>query len=155
MLFPNLSLFLETIGAVLLVVMIVYAVRLNRRLTTLQSDKEEFEQLLSSFTESTDRAEASVTRLRTNAAETATALQTNVTKAQSLNDDLTFMIDRAEELANRLESAIGAARTGREAGSRQGVAAAVQSVEDASAEAGDDNENKSKSDLLKALEGMR
>ena len=154
MLFPNLSLFLEAVGAVLLIVMIVYAVRLNRRLTTLQSDKEEFERLLSSFTESTDRAEASVIRLRTSATETATSLQTNVTKAQTLHDDLTFMIDRAEELANRLESAIGAARSRRVAGSSQG-AAAVESVEDAAAEAGDDSENKSKSDLLKALEGMR
>ena len=154
MLFPNLQLLLETVGAVLLVVMIVYAVRLNRRLTTLQSDKEEFEQLLSSFSESTDRAEASVMRLRTSATETATSLQTNVTKAQTLHDDLTFMIDRAEELANRLEAAIGVARSRREAGSRQGAAAAVQSVEDAAVEA-DDNENKSKSDLLKALEGMR
>ena len=34
MLFPQLTLVLEIVGAALLVVMIVYAVRLNRRLST-------------------------------------------------------------------------------------------------------------------------
>ena len=39
MLSPEFSFFLELLGATLLVVMIVYAVRLNRRLSTLQEDK--------------------------------------------------------------------------------------------------------------------
>ena len=51
MLSPEFSFFLELLGATLLVVMIVYAVRLNRRLSTLQEDKAEFERLLVSFTE--------------------------------------------------------------------------------------------------------
>ena len=110
MLFPQLTLVLEIVGAALLVVMIVYAVRLNRRLSTLQEDKAEFERLLISFTDSTSRAETSVARLKASATDAAQSLQESVTRAQALRDDLAFMVDRADELANRLEGAIREAR---------------------------------------------
>ena len=84
MVFPQLTLVLEIIGAALLVVMIVYAVRLNRRLSTLQEDKAEFERLLMSFTDSTSRAESSVARLKASATDTAQSLQDSVTQAQAL-----------------------------------------------------------------------
>ena len=161
MLFPQLSLFLEVIGATLLVVMIVYAVRLNRRLLTLQDDKAEFERLLLSFTDSTSRAETSVARLKVSATDTAHSLQESVTGAQSLRDDLAFMVDRADDLANRLENAIRDARP--EQAKRGATIQNVTSGEKVSAEpsepATEKNENsgqrKTKSDLLKALEGMR
>lgn len=161
MLFPQLSLFLEIIGATLLVVMIVYAVRLNRRLSTLQEDKAEFERLLLSFTDSTSRAESSVARLKASATDTAQSLQESVTRAQALRDDLSFMVDRADELANRLEGAIRDARP--EPAARVGAPQSVTSGEKVSAEPAevgpDSNEEpgqrKTKSDLLKALEGMR
>lgn len=156
MLSPQLSMFLEVIGAVLLAVMIVYAVRLNRRLASLQADKAEFERLVTSFTNSTNRAETSVARLKASATDTAQALQESVTKAQALHDDLSFMIDRADDLANRLESAIresrpeqaarAPARTEKTAGEK------VTRTGEAKSEAG---QRKTKSDLLKALEGMR
>ncbi|MEC8203399.1 MAG: DUF6468 domain-containing protein, partial [Pseudomonadota bacterium] len=90
--------------------MIVYAVRLNRRLSMLQEDKAEFERLLVSFTESTTRAETSVARLKVSATDTAQSLQESVTRAQALRDDLGFMVERADELASRLEVGIREAR---------------------------------------------
>ena len=161
MLFPQLSLFLEVIGATLLVVMIVYAVRLNRRLLTLQDDKAEFERLLLSFTDSTSRAETSVARLKVSATDTAYSLQESVTKAQALRDDLAFMVDRADDLANRLENAIRDARPDQ---AKRGAAAQnATSGEKVNAEPSestpeknrDSSQRKTKSDLLKALEGMR
>ena len=161
MLFPQLTLVLEIVGAALLVVMIVYAVRLNRRLSTLQEDKAEFERLLMSFTDSTSRAETSVARLKASATDTARSLQENVTRAQALRDDLAFMVDRADELANRLEGAIREARP--ESPARVSAAQAATSGEKVNAEAAqsepssqeEPGQRKTKSDLLKALEGMR
>ena len=161
MLFPQLTLVLEIVGAALLVVMIVYAVRLNRRLSTLQEDKAEFERLLMSFTDSTSRAETSVARLKASATDTAQSLQENVTRAQALRDDLAFMVDRADELANRLEGAIREARP--ESPARVSAAQVATSGEKVNAEAAqsepssqeEPGQRKTKSDLLKALEGMR
>src|SRR3546814_4555092 len=62
MLFPGLSLTIEAIGAVLLAVVIFYAVRLNRLLATLKADKAELESLVATFNQSTSRAEANVAR---------------------------------------------------------------------------------------------
>tara|TARA_B100000459_G_C8525641_1_gene178214 strand:+ start:84 stop:569 length:486 start_codon:yes stop_codon:yes gene_type:complete len=161
MLFPQLTLVLEIVGAALLVVMIVYAVRLNRRLSTLQEDKAEFERLLMSFTDSTSRAETSVARLKVSATDTAQSLQESVTRAQALRDDLAFMVDRADELANRLEGAIREARP--ESPARASAAQAATSGEKVNAEVAqsepspqeETGQSKTKSDLLKALEGMR
>ena len=161
MLFPQLTFVLEIIGATLLAVMIVYAVRLNRRLSTLQDDKAEFERLLLNFTESTSRAETSVARLKASATDTAQSLQDSVTRAQALRDELAFMVDRADELANRLEGAIREARpeTALRAGANQGAASGEKvTVEAARTEPATKEERgqrKTKSDLLKALEGMR
>ena len=156
MLSPQLSMFLEVLGAILLAVMIVYAIRLNRRLASLQADKAEFERLVTTFTNSTSRAETSVARLKASATDTAQALQESVTKAQALHDDLAFMVDRADDLANRLESAIREARPeqGSRGVSRPEKVAAEKSAR-ASGDAKSEGPRKTKSDLLKALEGMR
>ena len=161
MVFPQLTLVLEIVGAALLVVMIVYAVRLNRRLSSLQEDKAEFERLLISFTDSTSRAESSVARLKASAIDTAQSLQDSVTQAQALRDDLAFMVERADELANRLEGAIRAARS--ESSVRPSAAQVATSGEKVNAETAkseassqeEPGQRKTKSDLLKALEGMR
>ena len=127
----------------------------------LQEDKAEFERLFMSFTDSTSRAESSVARLKASATDTAQSLQDRVTQAQALRDDLAFMVDRADELANRLEGAIREARP--ELPVRPTAAQAETSGEKVNAEAAksepssqeEPGQRKTKSDLLKALEGMR
>ena len=108
--FVQFSFALEVLAVVLLTVMIIYAVRLNRTLVGLQTDREELDQLVAHFNDSTARTEASVARLKSSAGEIAESLQSNVTKAQSLQDELAFMVDRANDLADRLEGAIRDAR---------------------------------------------
>lgn len=150
----NLGLLIDVLGAVLLVVFIVYAVRLNRSLSALKSNKAELDGLIATFTDSTNRAEASVARLKASATETATALQANVSKAQELRDDLAFMTERAEELANRLEAGISSARGAapRPSGESKPAPDAPQPPKGG----GDDNQQgKSKAELLRALQGMR
>ncbi|MBO89455.1 MAG: hypothetical protein CMP14_08030 [Rickettsiales bacterium] len=161
MLSPEFSFFLELLGATLLVVMIVYAFRLNRRLSTLQEDKAEFERLLVSFTESTNHAETSVARLKVSATDTAQSLQESVTRANALRDDLGFLVERADELASRLETGIREARPehGQRASLRDSRVSDEMVTDDSnqSKEANEEDatQRKTKSDLLRALEGMR
>jgi len=100
------ALFLDVTLAVLLVVTIVYAIILNRRLGALRRDRSELEALAASFTEATSRADASVGRL----AKNATDLQVRIDQARSLADDLSFLTDRGEKTADRLEGAVRAGR---------------------------------------------
>jgi hypothetical protein len=109
--FPHVSFVLEVIGACLMLVMIIYAVQLNRRLSRLQADKAYLQKMVMSFNQATERAEASINRLRTAAVEANESLQVNTKLAKDLRTDLSFLIDRAESMADRLEGSIGAGRT--------------------------------------------
>lgn len=147
------GLVVDVLGAVLMAAVIFYVIRLNANLKTLKAGKAELEALISAFTESTNRAEASVLRLKASATETATALQANVTKAQELRDDLAFMTDRADELATRLEGAIAAARGVSPA---TGASAAQTRPQQApKTDEAQDERGKTKAELLRALQGMR
>lgn len=149
----QMGLIVDVLGAVLMVAVIFYVIRLNKNLKTLKANKAELDTLIVAFTSSTNRAEASVARLKVSATETATALQANVSKAQELRDDLAFMTERADELANRLEGSISAARGA--APSPLSRPKRAEPPETPKADAEQDERGKSKADLLRALQGMR
>ncbi|MCP5366033.1 MAG: hypothetical protein H6907_17910 [Hyphomicrobiales bacterium] len=125
---------LDILIAVLLVVTIVYAIILNRRLGNLRRDRQELEQLAKTFADATTRADESIGRLRATAEE----LQQRIDAARSVGEDLAFMSDRGESLADRLE---GAVRTNR------GRAAPAGEV--------DDGKSDAERTLLQALQSAR
>tara|TARA_R110000868_G_scaffold85453_8_gene240392 strand:- start:306 stop:1007 length:702 start_codon:yes stop_codon:yes gene_type:complete len=94
----------------LLVPTIIYAVILNRKLSALRKSREELAKVVNSFNEATMRAEAGIPKLKKATTEANHTLKDRVEKAQTLRDDLAFMIERAEELATRLEGAVRSAR---------------------------------------------
>jgi hypothetical protein len=102
------------LGAVL-----AYAVVLNKRLGQLRSNKDELARVINAFNEATQRAEASIPRLRKAADEIKNQLEDRIEKAVSLKDDLAFMIDRSDSMANRLESSVRMARGETMGGSQQ------------------------------------
>lgn len=102
---------LDLIVAILLAATIGYAVLLNKRLGQLRKNREDLVKLVAAFNDATARAEAGIPKLRRAAEEAGGALQERVEKAQSLRDDLAFMIERADTVANRLEMAVRSART--------------------------------------------
>jgi len=166
LIFDQFGLLIDVFGAVLLVAVIFYVIRLNRNLNVLKSGKAELDALIAAFNESTNRAEMSVARLKTSAMETATSLQSSVDKAQELRDDLVFMSSRADELATRLEGAIAGARGMSRAASPLPPRSPRESVDPAQPESPlsrpaqsdqpvADERGKSKADLLRALQGMR
>ena len=111
------SLILDVLVAILLAVTIGYAVVLNKRLGKLRGDKMDLEKLATKFGESTSRAEESIENLR----YTADLLQGGIDKAQTLKDDLSFLIDRGDQAADSLEDLVRRARDISSVGSRPGA----------------------------------
>ncbi len=101
------SLILDIVVAVLLLVMIPYVIRLNRRLGMLRRDKAQLEKLAMTFAESTKRADESLGNLRASAED----MQRKLNSARTLHDDLAFLLDRGEKAADRLEEMVRASRT--------------------------------------------
>ena len=91
------SLILDVVLAVLLVVMIWYSVMLNRRLTRFRGNREQMEKLAATFNDATTRATDSIGDLRI----ASDALQDQLAKAESLRDDLVFLVDRGTMAAAR------------------------------------------------------
>ncbi len=103
-------LILDGIVVVFLVTTIVYLRIVNDRLKQLRRKGDDLAKVIAMFNEATARAEAGIPKLRKAAEETGVALQERVEKAQSLRDDLAFMIERADAMADRLEQAVRVAR---------------------------------------------
>jgi len=100
------SLVLDILVAVLLVVTIGYAVTLNKRLTSLRRDKGELERLARGFAETTEKAEVGISELRS----MTDLLQERIGRAESLRDDLVFLMERGNAAADRLEGVVRDAR---------------------------------------------
>ena len=159
------SLMLDLLLAVLLVITIGYAMSLNKRLGMLRQDKEDLEKLASTFANATLRAEEGVGKLK----NTAEQLQQRVDKAQSLRDDLVFLIDRGGSAADRLEDTVRTARkhgdisprpqtdspaNPEEKSGTQSVKEDPQPTQDNSSEA-EDTRAEAERELLKALQAAR
>lgn len=104
------SLLLEALLAVLLVATIGYAAMLDKRLRTLRQSRDEMQALIASFTAATAHAQAGLISLRETSQSAGESLQSDIERAKSLRDDLSFLLDRGNSLADRLEGGIGAAR---------------------------------------------
>ena len=109
-----LSLILDILLAVLLVVTIGYAIILNKRLGALRSDKDELRSLARDFTETTKHAELGIKELRSK----TDILEEGLKRAESLRDDLVFLIERGNSAADRLESMV---RSSRDQGPKAGT----------------------------------
>ncbi|GEO81798.1 DUF6468 domain-containing protein [Pararhodospirillum oryzae] len=107
-----LQLLLDGTIIVLLLVFIGYAVLLSRQLKDLRRNRDEMARIITTFNEATARAEAGIPRLRKTAEEAGRALDDSVSKARTLRDDLAYMVERADGMATRLETAVRSARGG-------------------------------------------
>ena len=92
---PIVTLILDLVIAGLLVATIVYAIQLNRQLIKMREGRSEMEGLIRSFNEATTRAETGIKAMRRAAAETGEGLQKTVERAQSLRDELQFLVEAA------------------------------------------------------------
>lgn len=101
---------LDVVIVALLVPTIVYAVILNRRLDVLRRNRDELGRMIVAFNEATVRAEAGIPKMKRAVEEVGETLRESMEKAQGLRDDLAFMTERADSMANRLEGLLRESR---------------------------------------------
>lgn len=94
---------LDYITILLLLVTILYAFKLNKKIVSLKDAKEDLSILMHGFDEAIMRAEMSISELKQLSSETSYDFQKKIDKANFLTNDLSFMTDRATELADKLE----------------------------------------------------
>ncbi len=94
----------------LLVATLFHAVKLERALGVLKRDRAAIQDLIEGFNTSTQAAEHGIGQLRAATDGAGRLLARQVESAQARQDDLSFLIDRAETLADRLEGLVRAGR---------------------------------------------
>lgn len=100
------SIIIDIFTIALLIATIFYAYTLNRRIQMIHSNRDELGALLNGFSASLVKAETSVEALRTSGYDAITTLKSNLEEAKTIRDDLQFLVDRGEEIANQLENGI-------------------------------------------------
>lgn len=100
------GLIVNALVAALLVVVIVHAVMLNRRLKSWRAETGEFERLIVTFNAAVQRAENALAGLKQSAREDGQNLDAAQKRAQALRDDLAYLVERGASLADRLERAV-------------------------------------------------
>lgn len=106
----NLELIINLIIIILLVPTIIYAYRLNKSLNLLRQNQNSLAQLVSSLNEATFKAENSIPKLKSVTQNSSEDLKEVVDSAKELKNDLLFINERADSLADRLENVISTSR---------------------------------------------
>ncbi len=106
----NLELIINIIIIALLIPTIVYAYRLNNSLKILRQNQNSLAQLVNALNEATFKAENSIPKLKSVTEHSSEGLKEVVDSAKELKDDLLFINERADNLADRLENVISTGR---------------------------------------------
>lgn len=101
---------LQIVLVMLLGATLFRAIRLERALGVLKRDRASLESLVVGFNASTHQAESGIQRLRAAADGTGRQIEAQISKSVSLKDDLAFLTERGDRLADRLEMLVRAAR---------------------------------------------
>ncbi|MAV87854.1 MAG: hypothetical protein CMM67_06370 [Rhodospirillaceae bacterium] len=92
--------------AILLISAIGYGIMLNNRIMALRRDQKSLEKLAINFQTATKRAEASISKLKLTAQKSADIMNKGTDQAVGISDDLNFLIDRGQKLADHLEGCV-------------------------------------------------
>jgi len=102
---------LDLVLIALLGATLFHALRLERALGVLKQDRAALESLVAGFNDGTRQAEQGIERLRAAADGAGRQIARQLDAAATLRDDLRFLLDRGETLADRLDGGVRAART--------------------------------------------
>ena len=98
------SLLLNLLIVGLLMATISYCWVLNKRIKILQDGKSELANLLQYFDESTTRASESIVALQSASKKIGENIQNRIDKVNYLMDDLAFMVEKGNRLADQLDA---------------------------------------------------
>ena len=90
--------------------MIIFAYNLNNSLKVLRQNQSSLAQLVAALNEATFKAENSIPKLKTATEHSSEGLKEVVDSAKELKNDLLFINERADSLADRLENVISTSR---------------------------------------------
>lgn len=107
----NIEFIINIIIIVLLIPTIIYAYRLNGNLKALRQNQKSLAQLVNALNEATFKAENSIPKLKSVTEHSSEGLKEVVDSAKELKDDLLFINERADNLADRLENVISSSRS--------------------------------------------
>lgn len=102
----SLDLIVNIIIIGLLIPTIVYVYRLDKNLTVLRQNQSSLAKLVEALNDATNKAESSIPKLKSVTEHSSSGLKEVVDNAKELKDDLMFINERADNLADRLEGAI-------------------------------------------------
>jgi len=94
----------------LLAATLFHALRLERALGVLKRDRAVLEDLVTGFNASTRQAEAGIDRLRDAAEGAGRQIARQIEAASGLKDDLVFLTERGERLADRIDALVRSGR---------------------------------------------
>ena len=106
---------IDGILIILLVATIFCAVSLSRRLSSLRSDKKNLEKLMGEFHHISEKADKSLTGIRATAEEVSRELAEANAKSRSMRDELAFLVERADRLAEKIATNSNDLLVGKEA----------------------------------------
>ncbi len=98
----TMTLILDGVLIALLIATVGYCVVLERRLRALRADHGAFTRMIGEFAAATARAEDGIARLAAASAEHGARLDERTAAARAASDELSFLVERAERLADRL-----------------------------------------------------
>jgi len=96
--------------AALLVAALPYVIRLERELRALRQDRSALEGSAAGLAEATRLAESASLRLRASAESAGRQVAEKLAAAEPLRDDLQYLVERAEAIADRLDGLVRASR---------------------------------------------
>jgi hypothetical protein len=102
---PTLVLIGDLLVAPLLAAVVYYTVRLHRRLETLRTEQKQLGELIGQFTSAADRADTASAHLKTTGIDTDKSVRVLIARAESMRDELAFLIDRADQASARIGEA--------------------------------------------------
>lgn len=124
---------------------IPFAWRLERRIATLRAEGGGLADGARGISAATEAAEAALARLRATAEQSGRLVAERIATAEKLRDDLAFLTERSEVLADRLDRLVRSARP----------MAAEPARAPAAAASGGTARSEAERDLLRALKGLR
>jgi hypothetical protein len=146
---------LDTLLVVLLAATLFHAIRLERALGVLKRDRAALEALVASFNDSTHAAESGIERLRSATDGAGRQIQRQIDAGTTLKDDLTFMVQRGEGLADRLDELIRAGRPALAAANQPASRGSYMTPVDHGTPEEPKLRSQAERDLLKALRMVR
>ena len=101
---------LEVVLVSLLAAMLFQAVRLERALGAMKRERTSLDALVAGFNSSTHQAESGIQKFRATADGAGRQIEAQMAKSASLKEDLAFLTERGDRLADRLDVLVRSAR---------------------------------------------